>query len=102
MAQHQIPAHGTFCWNELSTNDLEAAKRFYGELLGWTLHQSNATSMPYTEIEAGGQRIGGIYQPTAECGGGQMPPHWMAYIAGYDVDSLAARGEELGGKVCVP
>jgi uncharacterized protein len=100
MAEHQIPANGIFCWNELSTNNLEAAKQFYSELLGWTLHQSATTSMPYIEIEAAGRRIGGMYQQSPECGG-PMPPHWMAYVAVDDVDGVAARVESLGGKVCV-
>jgi len=101
MAEHNIPANGTFCWNELSTNNLEAAKQFYTELLGWTLHQSAAASMPYIEIEAGGRHIGGMYQQSPETGG-SMPPHWMAYVAVDDVDGVAARVESLGGKVCVP
>jgi len=29
-------SHGNFCWNELLTRDAEAAKRFYGETIGWT------------------------------------------------------------------
>ena len=101
MSEHNIPAHGTFCWNELSTNDLEAAKKFYTELLGWSLQTSDAAGMAYTEIEAGGRRIGGMYQQTPECGPA-MPPHWMAYVAVDDVDALAARVESLGGQVRVP
>lgn len=100
--QHQMPAAGTFCWNELSTNDLDAAKRFYTELLGWQLKESDATGMKYTEIVAStGEHIGGIYQSGPECGG-EAPPHWMSYVAVDDVDARAARVESLGGKVCVP
>jgi hypothetical protein len=100
MSEHHIPANGTFCWNELATNNVEAAKSFYTELLGWKLHESQAAGMNYIEIEAAGQRIGGMYQTTPEMGG-QMPPHWMAYVAVDDVDALAARVESLGGRVCV-
>ena len=28
-------AHGIFHWNELMTNDVEAAKEFYGSIMGW-------------------------------------------------------------------
>jgi predicted enzyme related to lactoylglutathione lyase len=100
MSEHNIPAANTFCWNELSTNDLDAAKKFYTDLLGWTLHTSETAGMGYTEIEAAGRRIGGMYQQTPECGPA-MPPHWMAYVAVDDVDGLAARVADLGGKVCV-
>jgi len=27
--------HGAFSWNELTTSDPKAARKFYGTLLGW-------------------------------------------------------------------
>ena len=27
---------GTFSWSDLQTDDLDGAKRFYGDLLGWS------------------------------------------------------------------
>jgi predicted enzyme related to lactoylglutathione lyase len=96
----EMPANGTFCWNELATNNLEAAKKFYTELLGWQLKEGQAGGMIYNEISAGGRGIGGMYQPGAE--GGNAPSHWMAYVAVDDVDAKAKQVEELGGKVCMP
>lgn len=97
----EMPANGTFCWNELATTDAEAAKKFYTELLGWTLKKSDAVGMEYNEIAiGGGQQFGGLYQMTPEFG--DAPSHWMAYVAVDDVDASARRVEELGGKVCVP
>ena len=98
---HEMPPHGAFCWNELSTKDAEAAKKFYTELLGWELKTSDAAGMAYTEIVVGGKHIGGIYQPGPECGG-EMPTQWNSYVAVDDVDAAAKRVEELGGKVRVP
>ncbi len=100
MAEHTIPAHGAFCWNELSTTNAEAAKSFYTNLLGWTLKESNVAGMVYNEIVVGGQHVGGIFQMGTEFG--NAPSHWMAYVAVEDVDHSAKRVEELGGKVCVP
>ena len=100
MSEQKAPAPGTFCWNELATKDLAAAKKFYTELLGWKVHESKAAGMAYDEIEAGGQRIGGLYQMTEEMG--DAPSHWMAYVTVEDVDESARRVWELGGKVCVP
>jgi hypothetical protein len=101
---HETPAHGAFCWNELSTTDGEAAKKFYAELLGWELKTSDATGMAYTEIVVGGKHVGGIYQAGPECGGGdaEAPPRWSSYIAVDDVDAAAGRVQALGGKVSVP
>ena len=28
----------TFCWPELATSDPEGAKKFYGDLMGWSFH----------------------------------------------------------------
>jgi predicted enzyme related to lactoylglutathione lyase len=97
--EFKMPAHGAFCWNELATRDAEAAKKFYAQLLGWDLQESNAAGMQYTEIVVGGNHIGGIYKMTPEQG--DMPSHWMVYVAVDDVDAAAKRTEELGGKVIV-
>ncbi|HYG81332.1 MAG TPA: VOC family protein [Pyrinomonadaceae bacterium] len=96
---HEPVPHGTICWTELGTQDLEAAKKFYTELLGWELKGSEAAGMNYTEIVVGGKHIGGMFQITEDCGGGNMPSHWGSYVAVDDVDAAAKRTEELGGKV---
>jgi predicted enzyme related to lactoylglutathione lyase len=31
-----MAAHGHFHWNELLTKDVERAKRFYSDTIGWT------------------------------------------------------------------
>ncbi len=98
----QAPAtmHGTFCWNELASTNIEAAKQFYTELFGWKLKEGNVEGMNYSEIVAGGRAVGGMYQTTPECG--NAPSHWMPYVAVDDVDETVKRVEALGGKVCVP
>ncbi|HVF27378.1 MAG TPA: VOC family protein [Pyrinomonadaceae bacterium] len=100
MPEQTIPAHGAVCWNELSTTNVEAAKSFYSELLGWTLKESQIGTVNYTEFYVGGKPSGGMVQMGAEFG--NMPSHWMAYIAVEDVDASVKRVEALGGKVCVP
>jgi predicted enzyme related to lactoylglutathione lyase len=95
-----MPQNGTFCWNELATKDYGAAKKFYTELLGWQLQESNSAGMAYNEIVVGGQHIGGIYQMMPEQG--DMPSQWISYVAVDDVDAKAKLVAELGGKVCVP
>ena len=97
---HERPAHGTICWNELATKDAGAAKNFYSELFGWKVKDSQAGGMDYSEITQNDKPFGGIMQMTAEFG--EMPSHWMAYVAVDDVDAAVKRVEELGGKVCMP
>lgn len=101
MAEHQIPAHGQFCWSELATTDSEAAKNFYSEIFGWKLTQADVPDMPYSYIMAGGEKpVGGLYQMGKEYG--DAPAHWMSYVSVDDVDATAQRVAELGGKICVP
>ena len=102
MSEHNIPAFGAFCWNELATTDAEAAKRFYAGLFGWSFKEGDFAGASYSEIVVGGQPIGGIHQMGADWGENPPPPHWMAYVAVADVDATARLVEELGGKVCVP
>jgi hypothetical protein len=102
MAEHTIPAAGTFVWNELSSTDVEAAKKFYSELLGWRYKGGDVEGFAYTEfIPAGEEKpVGGMFQMGEEFGGAAS--HWMSYVSVEDVDASARRAEELGGKVCVP
>ena len=104
--QTAMPKHGEFCWNDLATTNVEACKKFYGELFGWQFKESEATGMSYTEMSVDGRNyVGGMWQ-TDQCPEGEtseMPlPHWMTYIAVDDVDESVSKVWELGGKVCVP
>jgi len=92
--------HGTFCWNELCTNNVDEARDFFTSLLGWTTSEMPMENMTYTMFNAGDTAVGGMFKITPEMG--DMPPHWMAYIAVDDVDAVAAKVEGLGGKICVP
>ncbi len=54
--------HGAFSWCELMTSDTDAIKDFYQKIFGWTLKDE---PMPggktYTIIQAGEEKIGGIF-----------------------------------------
>src|SRR4051795_10612898 len=41
---------GSFCWNELATRDMDAAKRFYGAVFGWEGMTGEYAGAPYTEF----------------------------------------------------
>ena len=85
---------GTFVWDELHTTDVDAAKRFYGEVAGWTSRDVEMEAgFTYTMFQApGGQDAAGCMSVM----GPQEPPHWLAYIATDDVDATTARGVSLG------
>ncbi|MCE7885263.1 MAG: VOC family protein [Actinobacteria bacterium ATB1] len=91
---------GTFCWNELLTNDVEGAKRFYGDMFGWACTTSDSGGMVYTEISNDGDPNGGMMEIMEQMG--PVPPHWAVYFAVEDCDTSVAKVEELGGRVNVP
>lgn len=95
-------AHGSFCWVELGTSDLPAAKAFYGEVLGWTVSEQPAGEMgTYTMFHLGEHEVAGAYELNAEMKAAGVPPHWMGYVAVPSADDAARRVGELGGTVTV-
>ncbi|MCZ8166634.1 VOC family protein [Silanimonas sp.] len=89
-------------WVELATRDVDAAQRFYGELLGWTFKDSaNAPAgTRYSEYAAGDTHYGGLLQMTAEWG--DLPEHWSLYAVVPDLDAALAATASAGGSVSVP
>jgi predicted enzyme related to lactoylglutathione lyase len=104
MAEFIRPKHGEICWRELSTQNVDSAKEFYQELLGWHLEQSKVSQMKYDEIHVGERAIGGMMQIDAQWGEGweNIPVHWMTYIAVDNCDQIVEKIKENGGGVCVP
>ena len=87
-----------FVWHDFMAADVGGAKRFYGELFGWTFKGGDHG---YEHIQQGGQEIGGLMalDPQQQKG---VPPHWIGYIAVDDVDAGVRHFNEAGGKTYVP
>ena len=83
---------GAMCWNELCTNDTEAAKTFYSALLGWEFYGDEH----YIHISNRGRNNGGMIQLE------NVPPCWMVYFHVADIDAGIKRVTELGGTITVP
>ncbi len=81
------------CWNELHTDETEAAKRFYSEVFGW---QATAQPMPVGEYTTFGRDGGDDFAGLAGLMGAPAP-HWLTYIAVDDCDATVAKAKELGG-----
>jgi uncharacterized protein len=82
-------AAGVPAWVELGTADLDAAKRFYGELLGWEFHSDDGQ---YHLCRVRDHQVAGMYAT-------DRPTGWVTYMATDDVDAVAARVREHGGTV---
>jgi predicted enzyme related to lactoylglutathione lyase len=92
---------GALTWNELGTTDPEAAKRFYGDLFGWTYEDMDMDGQgTYTVTKNGDRSNGGIRALSPQEQG--MPSHWLAYLATESCDESAATAERAGGQVFLP
>ena len=55
---------GTFCWVELATADLEAARGFYPALLGWKQEDDPISfEEPYLRATMGGRPVAAMFDP---------------------------------------
>src|SRR5438105_14615163 len=75
---------GTFAWNELMTDDPQAAQRFYSEVFGWTTHAQDMGPMgTYHLFRREGKDVGGMMKRPAK-----VPvSFWMYYVSVADVDA---------------
>jgi uncharacterized protein len=95
--------HGTFYWNELMTRDVERAKKFYADTIGWSF---DGMPMPdgggtYWVAKMGDQPVAGILDISAP-EFGPVPESWMAYIAVDDVDARVKKALAAGAKQMKP
>jgi predicted enzyme related to lactoylglutathione lyase len=82
------------------TSDVAAAKRFYTELLGWSITETPVGDAPYHLISMGGREIGGIAMIPPRAAGAF--PSWGVYVTCDDVDAIAQKAQELGARTIVP
>jgi predicted enzyme related to lactoylglutathione lyase len=80
---------GTPCWVDAQLPDLEAGKRFYRELFGWTFDPDR------DEALLDGRRVAGLL-PKRD---GRMPTTWTLYLATRDAGALSARIKSAGGQM---
>jgi predicted enzyme related to lactoylglutathione lyase len=96
---------GQFCWVDLATTDQDAAKKFYGELLGWSANDMeipDSGGTVYSMMEVDGKQVCAISpQPEQQRDAG-VPPAWNNYVWVEDADATAARATELGANVHAP
>ncbi|MQX36569.1 VOC family protein [Roseospira navarrensis] len=93
------PVH-RFCWTELMTRDVEAAKDFYSRLFGWTFVASPFSS-DYWVAHLGNEPVAGLFRMEGEAFDG-IPPHWFSHIAVPDVDAAMDAVQAAGGTVLRP
>jgi len=95
----EVKAHqpGRFCWTELGTRDAASAKKFYGELFGWTpIDVPIGPDAVYTMLQKNGKDVAALYQLAKAQLSHGVPAHWLSYVAVDKVDEAAKKAKELG------
>ncbi len=88
-----------FHWHELNTTDLEGARTFYTELLGWQETESHDMGPEfgvYSMFGLRGATYGGMSAAGKVTG---VPAHWLPYLKVADIDATAERFKANGGQV---
>ena len=91
---------GRFIWQELLTDDVQAAQRFYGGLFGWQFEDTERLGKPYTLVRDGGQPVAGITAVEREKPD-EPVAQWLSYLFVADVDQAAKNFKDAGGDILV-
>jgi len=87
---------GAPCWTDLWTSDVESARRFYGELLGWTAEEPNTEFGGYFMFTREGIPVAGAMGAR----GDETPKDtWTLYLQTDDMDKVLHAAESEGGQV---
>ena len=84
---------GVFVWDELGTQDVEAAESFYNAVLGWTTADMGEEYGGYKLFKNGETDAGGLMKMPDP----SVPSMWVPYVGVEDVDATVAKATELGG-----
>ncbi|MER7150930.1 VOC family protein [Streptomyces lydicus] len=86
---------GAPCWADAMFKDVEGAKSFYGEVLGWTFGEAASEYGNYTQAYSDGKAVAAVVPPMP--GGDDVPSAWCLYFASKDVQKTADKIKEAGG-----
>lgn len=90
---------GTPCWIDYGAADVDAAKAFYADVLGWTYTGgADPAYGGYLTCLANERQAAGM-APQQDP---DDPPRWTTYFASDDADATAGRITEAGGTVLFP
>ena len=89
---------GKFVWYDLATENVDAAKSFYGAVLGWTFRAVPGAPASYTLIESGGAKVGGLFRQTRPVGA-KVGSRWLALVSVRDAGAAAQYVRDKGGQV---
>ncbi|MGW0770509.1 VOC family protein [Streptomyces sp. NPDC002676] len=91
-----VQPEGTPCWADAMFSDVEGAKDFYGDVLGWTFGEAASEYGNYTQAYVNGKAVAAVVPPMP---GQEGQSQWCLYFASPDAAATAAKIRENGGEV---
>ncbi|GHJ45832.1 putative glyoxylase CFP32 [Catellatospora sp. TT07R-123] len=91
-------AQGTPSWVDLGSTDVDGSVAFYGRLFGWTADDLGPEAGGYRIFRKDGRQVAGL-GPASDPARGSS---WATYLAATDLDDVARKVDEHGGRVVVP
>lgn len=91
-----VPPEGTPCWADAMFTDVEGAKSFYGDVLGWTFGEASSQYGNYTQAFADGKAVAAVVPPMP---GQEGQSAWCLYLSSPDVAATAAKIRDNGGEL---
>ncbi|MDQ0604106.1 putative enzyme related to lactoylglutathione lyase [Streptomyces canus] len=91
-----VQPEGTPCWADAMFSDVEGAKSFYGDVLGWTFGEASSEYGNYTQAYADGKAVAAVVPPMP---GQEGQSQWCLYLASPDAAATAGKIRDNGGDV---
>ncbi len=93
-----MDTHGRFHWNELMTRDVEKAKKFYADTIGWSFQDMPMPDGTYWIAMMDDEPVAGIFEISGPEYQG-VNETWMSYIAVDDIDARVRKAVQAGAKL---
>ncbi|MFF4848413.1 VOC family protein [Streptomyces sp. NPDC001194] len=87
---------GAPCWVDAMFKDVEGAKAFYSDVLGWTFGESSSEYGNYTQAYSDGKAVAAVVPPMP---GADAPSQWCLYFASPDAAATAEKIKSAGGRL---
>jgi len=93
---------GQFCWADLGTTNVAAAKKFYKGILGWEAQDlPMGNGVAYSMLRIKRKEVCAMYPMDPEQKKAKAPPFWLPYIAVANVDRTIQKAKAAGAKLCM-
>jgi predicted enzyme related to lactoylglutathione lyase len=86
---------GKFVWADLVTDDVVAARKFYGRLFNWTFRDLGGYTIAANEERP----LGGIFQRPRPADRPEATPRWFGYISVSNVEKTQRTVTKAGGRI---